>query len=261
MADDFFYVDGKGDFNDNDENSINELLFDMYEDVLEDYNFPGKECLYNFKPTEFYVVPGSNECQIVSYQDLLDLSDMTKKIVAAWKMLNEDSASELNDIDGKMFSFKGDLNLYQFDEENRMLLIRAYSVQSLLKRLGGIDQLFLLDAKISEVVSFLNNNILRFFRICFPLMPYTALRIILVYLIQQGGLKNMCSLTENCDEEARHIAKLYSALAKIYIGLKELMFDAAESNADVEVFQLCFRRFEEMFSEYSSYMQLQVYVN
>jgi len=253
MADDY-YDDGEEDFNDYE-------IFDLYDDVIEDYNFDGKECLYKFNPSEFYVVPLANECQIVSYQDLVDLSDMAKKMVAAWKMLNEDSASELNDIEGKMFSFKGDLNLYQLDEEDRMLLIRAWSVRSLLKRLGGHDELLLFDAKISEVVSFLHTNILRFFSTCFPLMPYPALRIILVHLIQQGGLKNIDILTENRDEEARHFVKLYSALAKIYVGLKELMFDAAESNLDIEVVQLCFRRLEEAFSEYSTYMKLQLYLN
>jgi len=269
---DYYYDDDdyEDDFDDFDDYYINEYYIneydDLYDDVVEDagydvwdfacleeYNFDEERYLYEFIPEDVYEDPSLNRFQTVSYQDLVDLSDMTKKLVNAWKKRKDDSSSKIIDVDRKSFSFRGGSNLYQLDEEDRELL-RAWSVQELLLRLGGNEEVLHFETKISDAANFVNRTMLRFLSSCFPLMPYPVLRIILAHLIKQAGMKNFESLTENPDEEGRLIVKMYSALSKIFVNLKVLMFDA-EANVEIEDFTVRIHKLEETLLEFSSFVQ------
>ena len=254
---DYYYINDYDVLHDDDVVVNNGIREDAGYDV---WSFSGLKYiyeelyLYQFKPKYIPENPQTNQYQTVHYQDLIDLSDMTLKLVDAWKKRYNDLSPLYPLIVRKSFSDNGFSNLFELFEEDQELLM-AWSVQELLRRLGGYEKILHLATKIFEVIKIININISRFLSSCFPLIPYRALFIILTHFIKQEGLKNLDSLTENRDEEERHIVKLYAAIAKIYVDLKVLMFDA---RAIVEIgdFTLRIRKLEERILDFSSYMQL-----
>jgi len=253
---DYYYINEYDDLQDDDAAVDNIIIEDSGYDV---WSFSGLKYiyeelyLYQFKPEYISENPHFNQYQTVSYQDLIDLSDMTVKLVGAWKKRYNDLSPLYPMIERKSFSNNGFSNLFELFEEDQELLL-AWSVQELLRRLGGYEEFLHLATKIVEVNKFVNTTISRFLGSCFPSIPYPALCIIHTHLIKQGGLKNLDSLTENHDEEERHMVKLYAAIAKIYVDLKVLMFDA---RAKVEIGDITLRihKMEERLLEFSSYRQ------
>ena len=201
--------------------------------IPEHFNFDDEHYLFEYDPEGVYDIDDS-PChffngQLMNYQDLLQVSEMTSKLVHAW-IRRYEAIKHDEDFDSKCNEWEIEcdplLDFYQLDSDDRELL-KARSVSQVLQVLEGKKGYLNLQYQILEIVRTVKMVMMELLHKFLPSLPYTALKLIMTHLIQAGGMKSIGTLTEG-REEMDCVVKLYSAIVEVFDGLKVVMFNTDE---------------------------------
>jgi len=168
----------------------------------------------------------------LTYQYLLDLSDLICQLLSAWKkwqLASENLNIQLRD-DFNPFG----LNLYQLELEDRDEL-RTRSVAKFLCLFGGQEQeLRKFESEVHQLGRFFQACILDILRRCLPsCLPYVVLRSIHSYLMTgKTGHDNIGLVTRDPSRltEEKLIGELHEIMADTYHHLKIVLFNVNETS-------------------------------
>ena len=194
--------------------------------------------MFEFDPRAEYLdlQVGKEDDDVMTYQVLGNLADMTLKLLASWEKraaayhLKKPDPTPLGVEVGKDYwlSSRG-LNLYQLTMEERNDL-RSYSVWKLEKIIGGKDEVKELKQVSKNISYFVKRIILSIVGNSLPCpLPYPVISNILSYLLAVKGAVNIGPVTTDDSRmgDKYDMVELYFAMVDVYERVKRIMFVGA----------------------------------
>ena len=205
-----------------------------------EFNFDDERPLFEFDPRAKYLdlQVGKEDDDVMTYQVLGKLADMTLKLLACWEKraaayhLKKPDPTEQNRIE--LWGFKAFWqsrvsNLYQLKMEERNDL-RSYSVWKLEKIFGGKDEVKESKQVSKNISYFVKRIILSIVGNSLPCpLPYPVISNILSYLLAVKGAVNIGPVTTDDSRmgDKYDMVELYFAMVDVYERVKRIMFVGA----------------------------------
>eukprot|EP00092_Neocalanus_flemingeri_P092579 GFUD01117541.1.p1 GENE.GFUD01117541.1~~GFUD01117541.1.p1 ORF type:complete len:353 (+),score=106.33 GFUD01117541.1:112-1170(+) len=222
---------------------------DLYDDVMEEAGydawgilndeFDEESYLFEFDPymEYFELMDVDSEVVTMTYQSLMELTEMTYQLLRAWKKrsLNEQNVETTQDDPFHSFG----LNLYQLVDPEERDELKTYSVARLLHIFGSNEEVSKFEEEVNQMRKFLRKCFLDILARCLPsALPYPVLSTILSHLKAAKGLHNVGVVTKpECSKmmEKEYMGKLYLGMASVYDHLKVVMFNIEPDTHNTEL--------------------------